>query len=458
VNIWSQLGLALGLSAFITTNSLAVSNPSFSGSILRDTSVDFFDFTIKIANIQKNDLQPKEQDLFKDRIRVWLSDLSISNDEFIPFEGGTPIDAVPFTLSQSDELKREANGSLTDFTYSVRITANLSGGLKKLLDEKGGSEKKDVKIRVKYYEDKDSQEKTSGDWTISVSSAVVQDTPSGVTAKGTHKALVVAWAVSSNVTWSDNSQKAPTSVTALVIDKATTTTDVPAYIYNSSSVTDSEAAAETCVFDPNFAEGSNCINCGDPNAYLNTPKLQLMSTAGYFNKTISNPSLGKAQVTGLTNDKPYAVVMFYGPGGLNRSSCITATPLENNTWSEINGEDEASLLDPKCFIATAAYGSVLHENLRPLRWFRDRVLMKNSLGRAFVEQYYESGPKAAVIVASYPSLAMIVRGLLWFPVIILSVWMSAVGSDSQWSMIVLLGGCVATVAAVLWVKHRKKGV
>ena len=432
----------------------AIGTPSVSGSILRDTSVNYFDFTIKVTDIQQTGLTSKEKDLFKDRIRVWLIDLSSSTSEYVPFETDNPVVVVPFTLTQRSELTQTTNAnSLTDFTYSVRITANNSGGLKKLLDDKGSG--KDIKLMVKYYED--TTEKSSlASTTISVSSAVVQDAPSGVAAAGTHKALVVTWSVPTNITWTDNSQKSPTSVTTLVIDKSTTTTDIPAYIYNSSSVTDSAAADGTCVFDPDFVEGSSCINCSDANAYLNATKLESMEAAGYFSKTLDTPSVAKALIPGLTNDKPYAVVMYYGPGGLNRSSCVSATPIENHTWSEINGEDDATLSDPKCFIATAAYGSVLHKNLRPLRWFRDQVLLKTSLGRAFVRAYYEFGPRAAAVISAHPVLALSTRAMLWLPVLIFGAWMTMAGNDPNLIITVFSAFCAAGIAAIYVIRKTSK--
>jgi subtilisin family serine protease len=41
-----------------------------------------------------------------------------------------------------------------------------------------------------------------------------------------------------------------------------------------------------------------------------------------------------------------------------------------------------------CFIATAAYGSVMHPYVEKLRQFRDRHLLTNGIGKRFVEAYY----------------------------------------------------------------------
>jgi hypothetical protein len=68
-----------------------------------------------------------------------------------------------------------------------------------------------------------------------------------------------------------------------------------------------------------------------------------------------------------------------------------------------------------CFIATAAYGSPMQPHVKILREFRDRFLLVNNAGKAFVHLYNIYSPPIAYFIANHDSLRVMVRlGLLPF--------------------------------------------
>jgi hypothetical protein len=69
-----------------------------------------------------------------------------------------------------------------------------------------------------------------------------------------------------------------------------------------------------------------------------------------------------------------------------------------------------------CFIATAAYGSLVEPHVKILRDFRDRFLITNFAGKSFVSLYYEYSPPMADFIAKHDNLRTIVRMTL-FPLV-----------------------------------------
>jgi hypothetical protein len=67
----------------------------------------------------------------------------------------------------------------------------------------------------------------------------------------------------------------------------------------------------------------------------------------------------------------------------------------------------------RCFIATAAYGTPMAEEIEILRDFRDEYLLTNPVGQALVGLYYSLSPPIAEFITEHPSLKPMVRtGLL----------------------------------------------
>jgi hypothetical protein len=95
-----------------------------------------------------------------------------------------------------------------------------------------------------------------------------------------------------------------------------------------------------------------------------------------------------------------------------------------------------------CFIATAAFGSPLEAHVALLREFRDKFLLTNGLGHAFVDFYYSHSPALASFISQHPALRMMARGSL-YPVAGMA-YLALHGSPWQWgALLLLLGGALA---------------
>jgi hypothetical protein len=86
-----------------------------------------------------------------------------------------------------------------------------------------------------------------------------------------------------------------------------------------------------------------------------------------------------------------------------------------------------------CFVATAAYGTPMADEIAVLRRFRDRHLLTSPLGRRLVEAYYDEGPGLAAHVARDDARRSAARALL-APVIAFARWLDGgrampVGAD-----------------------------
>jgi hypothetical protein len=65
-----------------------------------------------------------------------------------------------------------------------------------------------------------------------------------------------------------------------------------------------------------------------------------------------------------------------------------------------------------CFVATAAYGSLMANDVEMLRHFRDSFLQRTALGELFVESYYTFGPGVAGMIGQSELLRATARDVL----------------------------------------------
>jgi len=99
-----------------------------------------------------------------------------------------------------------------------------------------------------------------------------------------------------------------------------------------------------------------------------------------------------------------------------------------------------------CFIATAAYGTTMADEVQILRDFRDEYLIANPLGQVFTNLYYRISPPIAEFITDHPSLKSIVRGGLMPAVAVSYVVVNATAAEKM--VIVSLLVLVSVIVAV----------
>jgi hypothetical protein len=104
-----------------------------------------------------------------------------------------------------------------------------------------------------------------------------------------------------------------------------------------------------------------------------------------------------------------------------------------------------------CFIATAAYGTPMAEEIQILREFRDKHLLTNPVGKALVNLYYTSSPPVAEFITEHPSLKPKVRAAL-----VPAVAMSAVVVNTTPLQKIAIASLLvlASLALSLWATKR----
>jgi hypothetical protein len=99
----------------------------------------------------------------------------------------------------------------------------------------------------------------------------------------------------------------------------------------------------------------------------------------------------------------------YSVGVRAADECLNIGPVVS--LSVLTPRPEPGAVDA-CFVATAAYGSLLANEVVALRSFRDRFLRTHATGELLVESYYTFGPAFAKLIAHSPLLRRTARAAL----------------------------------------------
>jgi hypothetical protein len=158
---------------------------------------------------------------------------------------------------------------------------------------------------------------------------------------------------------------------------------------------------------------------------------------------------GTVVILAATPDIGYEFVYWSGDVGTIASASAASTTITMDGSYSVKANFSRS---GGCFIATAAYGTPMAEEIQVLRDFRDEYLLTNPAGQALVGLYYRVSPPMAEFITEHPSLKPVVRaGLL--PAVAMSTIAVNTTPAEKAAIIGLL--VLVAVAVAIWTMRRR---
>lgn len=410
---------------FILPLQSAWGAPTFAtaeGYIPRATEFDtvYLNFVIKTVDAKDIVASDLKKTLFQ-RLAFKLPDVKDSNGEShadlrIKYAEETTSETTlnNYSLSFETSPTQEAGDNSTYIiTFAVKIYYNGTGpdepdSIKTMYTAASNK----FKVAVSW---KDNASQTaSQNVEVTQKTQVANEAPSLEEPVPIHLGATVSWTKADKIAYSTGDPAAPAGSIVYFIDGGLSNDAEISYELAANNY-DADISKETTTTCTLTINQTSCTLCDTPNIYLDHGKIATEEWAkdGVISK---GSDADTASTQSLVKGHRYAVFSNYLPDGLARSACFVVTPTENMSLSELYGADEAKEQYPGCFIATAAYGTPFHKNLKTLRWFRNNYLLTNPAGRTFVHYYYRWSPDAAQFIGHHPVLKALVRGALWVPV------------------------------------------
>ena len=239
-----------------------------------------------------------------------------------------------------------------------------------------------------------------------------------------NKSIVLSWAAVESVTFNDDSGTTGQATGVQVYGLKLEGDDLNNYSIDfgdiaTSNSDDGNAQVPNCSLTANAEAGTCSFTCDAPgyidaNKVPNTPLISQFEAGTGNSLTFENLDVDsyyaffpQIQTNGLLEEKS---------DGSYTAPCAVSSPVLVLTYAELSGAETSKQQNPTCFIATAAYGHPLANELNELRWFRDEILMTTEFGRNLVDFYYEHSPSLAEKMVFSDKAKAFVRSGLWLPI------------------------------------------
>lgn len=178
-----------------------------------------------------------------------------------------------------------------------------------------------------------------------------------------------------------------------------------------------------------------------------TPYFVAVSAQAQFTVSVSVTAVIDSTLapdSGSDNESPLSQEVTQGIGPIVDgpiSPVVIGTPEAISPYPNLPNEG--------CFIATAAFGFYSAPQVQVLREFRDRYLLTNAPGKAFVTWYYNNGPRGAQFINAHPWLKLPVRFAL-LPLIAMAMFLL---STTPLVKLVILS--LALLVTLYWMQRIK---
>ncbi|MDH4205704.1 MAG: fibronectin type III domain-containing protein [Desulfobacteraceae bacterium] len=148
----------------------------------------------------------------------------------------------------------------------------------------------------------------------------------------------------------------------------------------------------------------------------------------------------------------YFVVRAFDNDGFTSDNSNEVMLREGTPINSVDNEVGSGGGGGGCFIATAAYGSLLEPHVRILCKFRDQYLLTNGPGKTFVKYYYKYSPPLADFISENDGLRAVVCVFL-LPLVGLSWMILKLDAGSTMLLILLIG--MGLVYLARWIKNNR---
>lgn len=167
------------------------------------------------------------------------------------------------------------------------------------------------------------------------------------------------------------------------------------------------------------SDGSNMSYSAVRFFFAEGTSFATITSANGQNVAVTGITANDPRINGLQNGTTYSMMM----ANVDQAGNVTHFSSDASTLGanqQVTPQPVFGMLDGKsCFVATAAYGSPMADQVENLRQFRNHFLLKTSMGQKFVRFYYAHSPEWAQVIAKSEFLRATARALL-APVVYLS--------------------------------------